>query len=171
MFPSHDQAVNNMLLSSDTGMAITDLGDTNAHTYATDKLQQRFDLCRYKQTWHFRNIDPHEVFLTVYELVARNYLPKSGSNICEDIITDMASGIREYLGSGTASTTKYTGDEIIDSTASTQMILNSAAIEPKQSRRFNQNWKIVKVKKFKLNPGDDVFWKMRLKNRVFNYRS
>lgn len=162
------------IINFENGGVHTDLGANEAGnlTFAlgTGEMyeQQKWDFSKYKKVYHFRNIDEHECFFTIYEIVAKTSRSLVNSNMCEDVLDTIYNGFIEMTGDPVDTSTSITGDSIHTLSGSTTLDTYSGGIKPTKSRRFRNQYKIVKAKKFKLNPGDDVFWKMSVPDRVFN---
>ncbi len=125
-----------------------------------------------KQVVHIRNVSLHPVYTRVYECQAKRDIAsvdgtyQVGRTIA---LHDFAVGLKDYMAAGSSTTALYEGDGIISYTAGDVAgTLRSKFIGPMRSPRFRQNWKIVKQHRYKLSPGDDVFWKMKVRNHILD---
>lgn len=128
-----------------------------------------------KQTVHLRNVSLNPVHCKVYEIVAKRNISSTDSsyNDAREIaLHDFAIGLKEDMATGTATTsasTVYEGDEIIEYTPGNKNgTTRSAFMGPNSSTRFRQNWKVAKFARYKLSPGDEVFWKMKVKDHIYD---
>lgn len=159
--------------ASMTGLNYTDLGDVNNLTISGgDKYKHmKWDFTNWSKTYHFRNIDEHEQYLTIYEITLKKNMVLNGNNMCEMVIDAIDNGWADYIASGAASTsTDIQGQNLWTQTSNTVLDVNSTFLKPTDSHAFNSHFKIIRQKTFKLNPGDDVFWTMRVRNRIYNYK-
>ncbi len=125
-----------------------------------------------KQVIHMRNVSVHPIFVRCFEVLARRDISSTDASYTDPrhiACHDFAVGCKDYMASGSSTTTSYEGDGIITYTPG-QIVgsLRSKFLGPKNSPRFNQNWRIVKQAKYKLGPGDDVFWKMKTKDHIYD---
>lgn len=142
--------------------------------YSGVEENYKVDISGYKVVSHFRNIDTHPVFLTIHEIMATNTCAYSAdlANAREMIMTQLNEGWKMHKADPVSTTTSLYGDDTISATGSFadnyKLDVYSQFLHPKSSPLFRKNWKIVKTKKYKLNPGDDVFWTLRIRNRVWD---
>ncbi len=162
------------MVESTLGVSGNALGHGVQELDPSTALNQRhltFDIKKHKSIVHFRNVSEHAAFLTVYECVAKQSYPFDAvdTNAQSKLMNDLANGWKDDMGAGASTATTKSGDLTVTFAASSaSATCFSQYIKPQQSRQFNLQWKIVKQKKFKMNTGDDVFWKMYVRDRVWN---
>lgn len=163
-----DRACLEAIVAKTGGHSGTQLG---GGTYSSEKLYKKYYIKNYKVIYHLRNLSPQECFVTVYECVARKdqTFSTSCATAAQQCITDLYKGWYQDMGAGTSGTTGGSGDAILSHTAGANTgTLDSKFLSFRRSRQFNDRWGIVKQKKFKLNPGDDIFWTIKVPDRTFN---
>lgn len=163
--------VESIIQAVDTGSVHTGIGENSLGAYSTTSIRRYYkaDIYKYKKIVHLRNIDEHANFVTIYEVVAKkNCATQAATNACQHIIDCLYNGWLEFLPSGATSATSKSGDYVVYNTGSTYINTYTKYINPKQSKLFNEYYSIVKVKQLKLEPGDDVYYKMYTRNRVWN---
>lgn len=130
---------------------------------------QKWDIQNYKSNLHIRNVGAHEMFLTVYKIKFRHRSNYDGLTCGQYVMNSIVKGIKQEMGAGATTVTSKTGENVITSDAGGGIIETySKWLHPTMSREFRRTFKIVKEKKYKLQPGDDVYCNDRLRNRVFN---
>lgn len=157
-----------ILGASATNQAITDLGDvpdmlmtdSNAAFY-----EQAWEITNHKQTLTITNINPHNIYLTVHELVALATKPFNNgiTNDAEDCAADVYNSLIAQTGSDTTSTTK-TGAANYSRTG--RRIDSYVPINFKNSAL--QDWKVLRRRSVVLEPGDVGKYTMHINN--LNYK-
>lgn len=130
-----------------------------------------YDFTKMVASYKIRNIDIHPVDIKIWEYVStKQRMPtvvnQFSRQVCAD---DVYNGILEKTGGSTTSTsTIIYGDDNVSHPDSVQVASYDPAISPNHSGQFNANWKIVKSKSIRLEPGDEINW--RMKPRRYTYR-
>lgn len=156
----------------DAGNVNTGIGETSIGAYESTLENYKADIVNYKTVSHFRNLDEHPHMLTVYECVAkRTFASDTGNaNGMLQLTDDVFHGweLHDTSAATSTATAKFGIDGMTHTDHTDEIETYSQFRQPESSKLFRANWRIVKKKKFKLNPGDDVYWTMRVKNRVWN---
>lgn len=133
---------------------------------------QKYLIYKEKLVAHYKNMSLIPAFLTAYEVICKKLVVDSSGTYTDcrhKIMDDFLSGIQDYMGAGSTSTTTKVGDNVVSFTGgSTTGTTYSKFISPTQSRKFNIYWKVKRKKMFKLNPGDEVFWTLKSKNHIYD---
>lgn len=114
---------------------------------------------------HLRNLSPHPVFVTVYEIVARKHteIPVGGAaGVTTYMLQNIYDGWRELMGTGAGVAPVFEGDQVTSVPTAGGMNTESNALSITHSRDFSKRWKIMSKKKYKLNAGDDVYWRLSI---------
>ena len=121
----------------------------------------------YNQQVYFkmRNMSEHAIFLSVYEVVVKHTNTETAKDTT--LMNSIESGLDKEMATGTSTATDITGEQIL-SRSNNVITTSSEYLQPYHSTVFNRNYRIVKMKHFKLAPGDDVHWPMKIKNFVYN---
>lgn len=167
------QQVDNVPYSTAGTATIDGLGEIpTVGPYETNEGYYKHDITNYKMTYHFRNIEQHACHLTIYECVSAKTRPWTSivsSSIPTQLITDLHTGFhKKSFDSTSSSTTRFIGFDDVGTLSGNGFPMKSQFVSPNSSEVFRGNWNIVKQKHYKLNPGDEVFWTMKTRNRVFN---
>lgn len=170
--PNEDQGIIAQALGqTSTALGVQHVGDQDQKDDNSRDLSKHYIYGERKNV-HIRNVSLHPVWVCVYECVAKRDITSDESNYQDprDIVMhDFCVGIKDQMADGVATTTLYSGDGMIAYTpGSTLGTTRSKYLKPTQSARFNQNWKVAVYKKYRMTPGDDVYWKMSTKNHIHN---
>lgn len=141
-------------------------------TYSTDIYNKQWYLYNYNAMNKIRNVGEHDAWLTIYECVAkknRTLNDATYSTTRSLIMNDIVNGWKDKMGAGASTLSTKSGENIISFTPGNATCdTYSRTIHPKESKEFLHNWKILSQKTFKLNPGDDVQWTIKMKNFMWN---
>lgn len=157
-----------------TGGLRTTLGTVEGvgdYTVGNDRLfTLKYDISNYKMTNHFRNVGEHEGILTIYEVCAKQSfgMPAGIVTIPGDVMTKLDVGWNQQTVAGASSNTQVTGEALQETRSGGEMQVYSQFLAPYNSPEFRKYYSIKKVKKYKLNAGDEVYWTTRCRNRVWN---
>lgn len=162
-------------LESSASGTYADIGNTEHLLLGGDPAglyrHQKYDLTRYSCKYHFRNISEVPCFFEIYELVCKTSRCVAASTLAADVIDLIVQGVHDYAGSpGDTANIQVNGDSVLVPHGSVANIMDTFGIgvKPSMSKVFMANYKIVKHAKYKMAPGDDIYWTMRLKDKVFN---
>lgn len=141
----------------------TDHQDTGSNLAGTIANEHRdYRIIDYKKTIHLRNLSTHPIFLSCYEVTPTSHVVlKTGgaSTLDDEVLNALRDGWHADLDA--------TAQAYISAVSSCQMKTEDKMLRVSDSRNFSSRYKVLKYKKFKLNPGDDVFWTMKF--RPFTY--
>lgn len=164
-------AVDNMITAVHENAVHSGIGESALGAHDTVIAHTRVDISRYQSTVHFRNVEEHPVFLTVMEIQAKKSLALDGLHMDVHVKRLIHNDFINYTADETtvATATNVEGVDI-ETEGSFTIDTYSQFLKPfggasGQMRKF---YKLLRTKTFKLNPGDDVFWTMRMRNRVWN---
>lgn len=150
----------------------TGLGEVaNLNPYSTHPLNHRVDITKWKRVYNFVNVDKIPAFITIYTIGAkRDAAGEAVGNgaMQDDVIESLEGGWKRYQPTGSSSATEVIGDSMIGTASSGALEVESKFLHPKQSPNFNSMFKILRRKSYKLEPGDNITWKVFAKNRVYN---
>lgn len=156
-----------ILGASVSGQAITDLGDVpdmlmtdaNAAFY-----EQEWEFTKHSQTLTLTNINPHNLYITVHELVATATKPYNNTitNESEDCAADVYASLLAQQGTATSSTSKTGGANY---TLSGRRIDSYVPINFKNSAL--QDWKCIRRRSVVLKPGDVAKYTMHINNLTY----
>ncbi len=118
---------------------------------------------------HVRNISTHPIFVSCYTIAPKGTrgLASEGS-MRELCIQELFDGWQADMAAGNTSTTTKEGDYAVVQNGSVQIDSYAMHLKMRYSRQFNQNWKIIQSKSLKLNPGDDIYWNIKVPKGIFN---
>lgn len=121
-----------------------------------DDAHKRFRVYDFSATVHVRNLSPHPIFLTMYELQAKKHIEfNDGGYTCTlHALGKMYDGWQELMDA--------TGDAYLTAPSGLQMMTESNLLFPSDSKHFSAFYKVVKKKKFKMEPGDDIYWTVKM---------
>lgn len=133
----------------------------------TNDMNRFYRIDRPAIKYMFRNLSEHDLFLEIYECVARNDIPDQASDSNQDVVMhSLIAGWDHLLAdaqvtySGTGSVVEFTaGNDYCDSLMTW--------LNPFKSDIFCQNFKVVKVERGTLTPGQMASHYMRTKG--FDY--
>lgn len=153
------------IIAKDTTLSGNPLGSS-----AFDRSKKSL-IMNYKSISHFRNLSTHPVFVQIFEVTPRKdgVVETTLTSMALKLASDLAIGFEDYTGAGTSSTSVQSGKADTDFTPGDLFFKTSSVFRsPRGNKRFMKNWRITRNKLFKLEPGDDIFWTTRLKDRVYN---
>lgn len=166
------QQIEGMIQKVDVGSIYTGIGENiNAGTGSVtgyDLLHSKVDISKLKCTVHFKNIDEHPAHFAIYEVVAAKTRAFPAADIASDVIDQLHNGWVKFLPTGATSSTAKSGKLLIGSEGGKTVNTYSQFLAPHRSADFKENYRIVKMRKYKLHPGDEIFWTMRCRDRVWN---
>jgi hypothetical protein len=141
-------------------------------TLGIDTIDQykKYLISGYHFMTHLRNISNHPIFIEVRTVCARRDRIYGGvyGSVADFVVSDVVNGWKEKMGAGAVGP-PVTGEVGLSYVAGGSALATQYHhLALGHSDEFKRNWKTVSYKKFKLNPGDDVYWKMRFRNRVYN---
>lgn len=158
-------------------------GDNDELNDVSANVVQKFYIYGEKHIYHFKNQSEVAAFITIYECIAKRDADCSGdstTNSPEKIcMHDIIMGLKDYYGASNpvggpiGTTVDVQGDGILDdddgySPGDTQVDAVSKFVAPTQSSQFKAKWRVLKKKLYKLPPGGEIFWKVHVKNHVYN---
>lgn len=118
---------------------------------------------------HMRNLAEHPQFITCYELAPKVTKGLGGNSSLRTMACDdLFDGWQKDMGVGQSTTTTKEGDFVVTQPNSIQVESFAHHLKMRYSRQFNQNWDVKRSKSFKLNPGDDVYWRMKIPKGIFD---
>lgn len=186
-----------MLVKVDTGDHYSGIGEVQSdlnvsgaqgsevidgQPYESNLRTYKCDISQYAMKMHFKNLGELPIHVTIYEYVSRETRPfiSSDTTAMNDLDCQLKNGWVDYLGSGTGTfgvaATSLTGGGgsgtgIWENVDSTRADTFSDNLYPKHSKQLTAKWRCTKRRVLKLNPGDDVYWTVRCRNRVWNPRN
>lgn len=134
------------------------IGSSN-HT----QQHRRTQLYGMKGRIHFRNVSNQPMIFTVWEVLAkkdRSYNANSGTMTPQGLLMDDINAGWDLMTDSTA--------DGYSSLSGNTITLTSKGMYPSQSKFFNENWKIIKKKKLKFLPGDDLFWNVGMRPYIYD---
>lgn len=133
-----------------------------------DKMQ--YLIKNFKAIDHFRNSVSHPIYVSVYTLLAKKSENTSvGIETAREMaMQELVEGWKDDLGAGATGINSKTGENVIAASADDYCLTYAFHLKLKHSRLFMSHWKVIKHKAFKLNPGDDIYWITRLRDRTYD---
>jgi hypothetical protein len=157
------KAAQESVIDSALGQSGGSLGENATNT------NYKYILKRQVLVIHFRNVTNHPQFLHIYTIAPKKQISLgSESNACGLMMQDLSDGWKQDMGDGSTTTTTKSGDNIVSGVTSTSVSTYSHHWKLAYSRRFMDRWKVVKSKSYKLDPGDDVFWTVKVPGGIYN---
>ena len=114
---------------------------------------------------------PHETFVTVYEVVAKRDRQYDGTITQGNqlLMQDLINGWKLDMGAGADTMTTGSGDaQFTYNTGDTTAQSEARFISVNSSREFRNAWKVIRSKRYRLNAGDDIFWRTTVKPRTWD---
>lgn len=155
--------VDGSLINRPTGAELM----ANADGSPSEKDGYKCRISNYRTNATFKNVDIHPVNVTIYEVLCKSDRTNNSAQtgVKQQIQSDLFNGlVNSQHAAGTSTVTKIFGDDLYESVDfaagfDTHVTSWDVDVSPKQSGVFNQYWKMVKQKSFRLMPGDEVKWR------------
>lgn len=173
--------MDSVLESTTSGATYTYLGDASnaAETNGPLKLTGGdADAVRKNQKWIFKNfraaheftnVGEHALFLGVYEYVATRggvYINSLGST-ANQLMYDVEQGIDAHIATGASSASSKTGQFLLGTRLNNVLETHSGYLKP-YNRHIAKQWKLLKKRTIKLDPGDTARYLIRFKNYTYD---
>ncbi len=155
--------------ASDFDDIITDTGGSLGTAFGTNSVNFKNYISNLRTKCHIRNLSTHPIFFTVYEICSKHDIDSAVVPVDPNVqlLLELLEGWENDMGTGASSATTKSGDAIAFQSGN-KITSFAHHFKIRDSRQFGQNYKILKARSFKANPGDDIFWTLKVKSHVHN---
>lgn len=133
---------------------------------------QSVRIYQHHQKIYFRNLSPHPVFLRVWTVTPKKHiiLTAADNTLAEHAINRLIGGWMQNMDD-TDDTDMLSGKTAVTTNAENiyNIHSNSSYLYPSHSEEFRKWWKCFNPVTLKMNPGDDLYYTVKVPAFTYNY--